>query len=94
MEPEELEAEDSLESSELNESQSESNEQIESPESKEISLEALILRLLKTYTRQRLMPHQVPIIMGRGMITISHFRLLLSKVEIIQLLAPMQFAKL
>jgi len=54
MEPEELEAEDSIESSELNESQSESNEQSESPESKEISLEALILRLLKTYTRQRL----------------------------------------
>ena len=54
MEPEEIEVEDSLESSELNESQSESNEQIESPKSKEISIEALILRILKIYTRQRL----------------------------------------
>ena len=51
MEPEDLEADDSLESSELNESQSDSTE---SSESKEISLEALILRLLKTYTSQRL----------------------------------------
>jgi CRISPR-associated protein Cmx8 len=57
MKPEEIntdEAEVSLKSIDSNESNSAPNESIDLPEVKEISLERLILRMLKTYTRQKL----------------------------------------